>query len=80
MIRDHKGARYTSLMATDSQRDGIGLELHWQFEDQDNVVAEIFAFDRGSWTLSTFDCDVPLEMIEEFIAEAKRRLKRDTRG
>ena len=75
MIRDYKGIRYTTLMASDVERDGVGLELHWHFQNQDAVVAEIFASDKdGSWTLSTFECDVPLELI----AEAKTKLTHDT--
>lgn len=75
MDREHKGARYTTLMASDIQRDGMGLELHWSAQGQDSVVAEIFYSDADhTWTLNTFDCDVPLELIEELIAEAKHRL------
>ena len=75
MDREHKGARYTTLMVSDIQRDGMGLELHWTVGGQDSVVAEIFFSDsEPSWTLNTFDCDVPLELVEELIAEAKRRL------
>jgi len=66
MIRDFKDARYSTLVASNLERDGIGLELHWHFQDQDNVVAEVFVSDQdGSWTVNTFDCDVPLELIEE---------------
>ena len=75
MNREFRGARYTTLVASDVQRDGIGLELHWLSERQDNVVAEIFASDvDDSWTVNTFDCDVPLELLEELISEAKERL------
>lgn len=75
MEREYGGVRYTTLVASDVQRDGIGLELHWHWQNQDNVVAEVFfADDVGSWTLNTFDCDVPLELIEELISEAKARL------
>lgn len=72
---EHKGARYTTLMASDTQRDGMGLELHWTVDNQDATVAEVFYSDAsGEWTLNTFDCDVSLELIEELIAEARRRL------
>jgi hypothetical protein len=78
MFRDHKGIRYTTVVASDLVRDGVGLELHWHFDRQDVVVAEIFASDKdGSWTLSTFGCDIPLEVVEEFVTEAKARLKRE---
>lgn len=79
MICDYQGTRYTTLMASDVQRDGVGLELHCQFRNQDVVVAEVFASDRdGSWTLSTFGCCVPLKLIEDLIVEAKTRLVLDT--
>jgi hypothetical protein len=69
--------RYTTLVASDVYRDGIRLELHWHYRQQDSTVAEIFVPDKdGAWTLSTFDCDVPLEMIERLIADAKTRLTR----
>ena len=78
MDRDYKGVRYATLMASDIQRDGFGLELHWHFQNQDTVVAEVFVSDKdGSWTFNTFDCDVPLELVEELIAEAKQRLTDD---
>lgn len=76
MEREYEGVRYTTLAASDVQRDGIGLELHWHWQNQDSVVAEVFFADEvGSWTLNTFNCDVPLELIEELIAEAKTRLQ-----
>jgi hypothetical protein len=75
MNREYRGARYTTLVASDIQRDGICVELHWQSGGQDAVVAEVFASDvDGSWTVSTFDCDVPLELLEELISESKQRL------
>ncbi len=75
MDRQQRGARYTTLKASDVQRDGIALELHLTVQGQDSVVAEVFYSDAdGTWTINTFDCDVPLELIEEFIAEAKQRL------
>lgn len=75
MDREHKRARYTTLMASDVQRDGIGLELWLTVQGQARTVAEVFYSDaEHTWTLNTFDCDVPLEIIEELIAEGRRRL------
>src|SRR5436189_4444418 len=74
MNRELQGVRYATVLASDLQRDGMGLELHCRGV----AVAEIFASDKdGSWTLTTFDRDVPLELIEELIAEAKARLPSD---
>lgn len=75
MDREYRGARYTTLKASDILRDGIGLELHWWAQGQDSIIAEVFYSDANhTWTLNTFDHDVPLELVEELIAEAKRRL------
>ncbi len=75
MNRTYNNIRYTTLVASDAHRDGISLELHWHSQNQDNVVAEIFMSNNNrSWALNTFDCDVPLELIGELIAEAKMRL------
>ena len=64
MIRNFRGARYTTVMSSDLVRDGMGLELHDQ--RQGRVVAEVFFSDKdGSLTLSTFECGVPLELISE---------------
>lgn len=74
MNRELKGVRYTTVMASDLQRDGMGLELHCRGA----VLAEIFlSVHDGSWALTTFDRDVPLELIDELIAEAKARLSSD---
>lgn len=76
MDREHQGARYTTLMVSDLQRDGMGLELHSTVPGQQaRTVAEVFYSDaEPAWTLNTFGCDVPLDIIEELMAEARRRL------
>ena len=75
MDREHKEARYTTMMVSDIPRDGMGLELHRTLQGQDSVVAEFFYSDaEHTWTLNTFDHDVPLELVEELVAEGKRRL------
>lgn len=76
MDREHQGARYTTLMASDLQRDGMGLELHSAVQGQEaRAVAEVFYSDaEATWTLNTFGFDVPLDIIEELMAEARRRL------
>ena len=74
MNRELNGVRFTTIMASDLQRDGMGLELYCG----DVAIAEVFASDKdGTWTLTTFNRDVRLELIEELIAEAKARLRLD---
>ena len=75
MDREYKGARYTTQRASDVQRDGMSLELQSSAQDQDAVIAEVFYSDaEHTWTLNTFGFDIPLALIEELIAEARRVL------
>ena len=75
MNLDYRGSRYSTLMASDIHRDGVGLELHGHSGGQDQLAAEVFFSDAtGSWTVNTFDRDIPLELLEQLIAEAKTRL------
>ena len=80
MDREYKRARYNTLMASDLRRDGMGLELLSTVQGREaRTVAEIFYSDaEHTWTLNTFDGDVPLEIIEDLIAEARRRLPPQT--
>ena len=67
---------YTTRVAHDNERDCDSLELLWSCGDPANVVAEIFKPYRDrSWSLNTFDCDIPLELIEELLEEARSVLK-----
>jgi len=63
--------------ATDVARDGVGLELVERGAGPDHGAAlEIFYRDDiDHWTFSAEHvADLPLDLIEAFIAEARRRL------
>ncbi|TPJ77031.1 hypothetical protein [Mesorhizobium sp. B2-6-2] len=66
------GKSYEATIGSDLQRDGMYLEL----ADQDQrVVGEIFFSDvDGKMTVTLFQPEVPLEMIEWMIATARVRL------
>ena len=62
---------FSQLIASDVDRDGLGLEL-WEGDEQ---VAEIFRWDgKRELTISIWKQDLPLETIEGFIADARNRL------
>jgi hypothetical protein len=77
MNRNYEGGiRYTTQIGHDTERDCACLELHWRCKEQDVLVAAIFAPYRDrSWSLNTLECDIPLELIEEMIEEARSALK-----
>lgn len=75
MDRQFAEAHYTSILASDLKRGGMGLELTRACRGQQSVVAEVFFWDAsGTFTVETFNSDVPVEIIEELIAEAKHRI------
>ncbi|HWN97395.1 MAG TPA: hypothetical protein VNT99_20355 [Methylomirabilota bacterium] len=69
-IESH-GKRYRTLRASDVERDGMALDL----ECGSDTLAEVFYSDvTGEFTISLFSRDLPLPVIEQFIAEARQSL------
>jgi hypothetical protein len=67
-LHDHL---YSTVLASDLQRDGMGLEL----QQDGRVVAEVFHSDvSGEFTISLFVENIPLSIIEQLISEAHIRL------
>jgi len=65
---DHKGRRFQMIRASDLKRDGMGLELH----SGSHAVVEVFYSDATrEFTISLFEQDLPLEVIEQLISAAK---------
>ena len=60
--------RYSTQVASDVIRDGLGVEL---LSEDGQVVAEVFRCDRDHTVLlNTFSFDIPLAAIEQLIARA----------
>ncbi|MDZ4289323.1 MAG: hypothetical protein U0984_15260 [Prosthecobacter sp.] len=75
MDRQYGEAQYTSILASDLKRGGMGVELTRICRGKQAVVAEVFFWDAGgTFTIETFNSDVPVDIIEELIAEAKLRI------
>ena len=61
--------RFTTQIASDVNRDGLGVEL---LDAAGEVIAEVFRSDANhTVTLTTFDNDVPLYAIEQLIKRAR---------
>ena len=59
-------------IASDLERDGMGLEL---LDEAGDVVAEVFSSDRDRVvTLSTYGNDIELSDVERLIRTARARL------
>ncbi len=70
--------RYSTQVASDVTRDGLGVEL---IDENGDVVAEVFRSDRDRTVIvSTFNYDIPLTEMERLISRAKERLGPFTDG
>jgi len=68
MLTEFHGHLYSTVLASDLKRDGMGLEL----QRDGHVVAEVFHFDEsGEFTLTLFAESMPLPIIEQLISEAR---------
>lgn len=66
---------YTYIMGSDVQRDGMYLELALADDGLEQALAEVFYSDvDGTMTFSGYAPDLPLEVVEWLISEARRRL------
>ncbi|CUU24314.1 hypothetical protein EM595_2080 [Duffyella gerundensis] len=66
---------YYFTRGSDVIRDGMFLEVSRDAESGTELVAEVFFSDITlNYTLTCFMEDVPLELIEELIRQAKIRL------
>lgn len=64
--------QYSTQVASDINRDGLGVEL---LDANLDVVAEVFRSDRDHTILvNTFSYGIPLAAIELLISRAKERL------
>jgi hypothetical protein len=66
---------YEIIIASDSTRDGLGLEL-WD-RDNDKMIAEIFRNDfQKRITFYCLEIELPFELIERFISEFDKSIGR----
>jgi hypothetical protein len=73
-----KGTVYEILMCSDVQRDGMYLEASIPGMNSLNQIAEVFYSDQThEFVISCFQENVPLELVELLIREARQRLPAD---
>jgi len=76
MNRNHSNAHYSTL-SVNNRKDGcIALELHRTINKETRLVARIVFWDAsGQFFFETLNVDIPLEIAEELISEARRTIK-----
>ena len=69
------GQPYELVFGSDARRDGVYLELSDTSGSDPSVVLDAFYWDADARiTFSAYREDVPLQIVEWFIAEVRRRL------
>ena len=72
MNRQYSGAWYSSSIVKDNTEGFIGYDLVRIKEGCQNRIARILYWDAcGQFSVETLGSDVPLEILEALIAEAK---------
>jgi hypothetical protein len=75
MNREFRDGFYTTTFVEDAQQGFAGQELH-RVRKGKECIAKIIYWDAcGQFSLETFGAEIPLEILEEFIAETKTTIK-----
>jgi hypothetical protein len=76
MDREYGDARYTSRKVEDRVAGFVGFDLWRSHHGHDACVARVLFWDAcGQFSAETLGTDVPLQVLEEVIAEAKASIK-----
>lgn len=76
MKRDYSNAHYSTLSVNDRKEGYAALELLRTIKGETKRVARVVFWDAsGQFFFETSDTDIPLEIAEDLIAEAKRTIK-----
>jgi hypothetical protein len=75
MIQVSNNSEYRTTVGSDVDRDGFYAELTRTTNGKIELIAEAFFNDATSeFTFTAFVKEIPFDIIEKFIEEAKRRV------
>ena len=76
MDRQYGDIHFVSKMVQDLTDGFVGYELLQTQHGKNSCAAKVLFWDAsGQFFVETLGCDVPLEIIEELISEAKANIK-----
>ena len=76
MNRTYGDGQFVSIPIKDDKDGYTGLELHRTSSGKTTRIASVVFWDAcGQFFVETFNSDVPLEILEELMAEAKEKIK-----
>ena len=76
MNRTYGDSQYMSILVKDDKDGSTAVELHRTSSGKTVRIASVVFWDAcGQFFVETFNSDVPLEILEELMAEAKEKIK-----
>jgi hypothetical protein len=76
MNRKHAGAQYTTRLVANKNAGSAGVELYCEIDGVTTRVAQILFWDAsGQFFLEVFGGELPVEIVEGLIAEARESIK-----
>ena len=76
MQKQWKSALYSTELTVNHEEGWAALRLHKQAGGQDSVVAKIIFWDaEGQFVLEPSSAELPLNVVEDFISEARATIK-----
>jgi hypothetical protein len=76
MYRDQGHFKYASVYVEDNDDGFAGFELNRTENGETKRAASVIYWDAtGQFYVETFDTDLPLDILEELIAETRSRVK-----
>ncbi|MDB6065787.1 MAG: hypothetical protein JWR26_1995 [Pedosphaera sp.] len=76
MNREYCNSFYTTVSSNDRKQGYAAVDLYCLKKDEKQRVARVAFWDAsGQFFLETFNVEVPLDIIEELVAEAKTTIK-----
>lgn len=72
---EFSGRKFSSVRGSDIKRDGMFIEVREQIGDKEHLVLEVFYSDEdGKMTFTTFEKNLPFELLELIVQTARARL------
>ncbi len=76
MDRHYGNANYSTRSVNDRKDGFAAVELYRKTKEESKRVARVVFWDAsGQFFFETFNADIPLEIAEELIGEAKKTIK-----
>jgi hypothetical protein len=76
MNKPYADSHYKTSFVEDCEQGYAGLQLHRETRGKAVLAAQVTYWDAtGGWVIETFSGNIPVDIAEELVAEAKETIK-----